>query len=260
MTAPFEIEEAEPIPLSSLVHVRCVRCRAPRVACAPGQQSNALCGPCRSTEARSATRISRLPAVAPPRMVVEGSEKILAPEPSQRVELIPPELVCGDFCGHAQPGPVTELWRTAVDAGWSALVRHSRARNMQADGKQGAKVEDFWSVRFRRDDWAGYAVRRGDLWDSVCITGVALPPFLALGMTDLRQWLAAPERPDGVELGAWVAGISKRVRDQGLASKQVRCPGPGECAWVDEARGDHTHRANGDIKIKKTRKDQASGF
>lgn len=138
--------------------------------------------------------------------------------------------------------------------GWQVLTQHSRARNMQANGKQGAKVEDFWGVRFRRGEWAGYAVRRGDAWDGVCVTGSVLPPFLALGVTDLRVWLAEPERP-----ASWYQEIRERVKARDLASKQRACPGPGLCAWVDEGRGDHTHRANGDIKIKKTRKEQVSG-
>lgn len=259
MTAPFEIEDPEPIPLSSLVHVRCVRCRAPKVACAPGQRGNALCGACRRQVARSAATILRLPAVPPPHVAAEGSQKILAQIPAERAELIPAELVCAWRCSHPQPGPVWDLLRAAEDTDWRVEVRHSRGRVMGGNGKQLAPAE-MWSVRFRRGSWAGYAVRRGESWDSVCITGRGLHPFLALGVTDLRQWLADPERPDGVELAAWVAGISKRVRDRGLASKNVKCPGPGECVWVDEGRGDHTHRANGDIKIKKSWAEQKTGL
>lgn len=251
MTAPFEIEEPEPIPLSGLVHVRCVQCRAPKVACAPDQTAVALCGGCRAKVAASATGILRLPAVPPLHVLAEGGEKILAQIPAERTELVPPELVCEAQCDHDEPGPVTELWATAIDLGWRTELRHSRARNMQADGKQGAKVEDFWSVRFRHGGWAGYAVRRGNVWDGVCITGAALPPFLALGVTELRVWLADPEQP-----ASWYAEIRERVKARDLASRQRACPGPGECAWVDEARGDHTHRANGDIKIKKSRAEQ----
>ena len=132
------------------------------------------------------------------------------------------------------------------------MLGHSRGGVMGGNGKQLA-VAELWSVRFRRGAWQGYAVRRGSAWDSVCIAGATLPPFLALGVTDLRQWLADPERPGGVEVGAWIENLKAQSSKRAKASKIVKCPGPGECAWVDEQRGDHTHRANGEIKIKTTR-------
>lgn len=118
---------------------------------------------------------------------------------------------------------------------------------MGGNGKQLA-VADLWSVRFRRGEWMGYAVRRGAAWDSVCVTGATLPPFMRLGVTALREWLADPDRPP-----AWYGEILLKQDAQALAAKQVACPGRGACAWVDEARGMHTHRGNGDIKPKVTK-------
>lgn len=129
--------------------------------------------------------------------------------------MVPPELVCEPgLCVHEKPGPVLDFWIEAQAAGWVAQIQHSRSVPMYITGKQGAKVEDFWSVRFRRGGWGGYAVRRGASWDSVCVTGAALPPFLALKMTDLRTWLADPERDP-----SWYQEIRDRVAAQKARQK-----------------------------------------
>jgi len=171
---------------------------------------------------------------------------------SERAEMVPPEQVCPLPCGHDAPKPVEDLATFAFKADWRVMLGHSRGRVVGGNGKQLA-VAELWSVRFRRGTWQGYAVRRGSAWESVCIAGETLPPFLALGVTELRAWLADPERPGGVEAEAWVENLKAQASRRAVAGKIVKCPGPGECAWVDERRGDHTHRANGEIKIKTTR-------
>lgn len=179
------------------------------------------------------------------------------PEAEALPELRPPESVCPLFvygsgepgCGHDEPGPVRDLIGAALLAGWTVARGHSRGGVMGGTGRQLA-VADIWSVRFRRPGWMGYAVRRGNTWDSVCVAGASLPPFLALGVTDLREWLADPEQGAG-----WYEGIRLRVAAQKLAAKKVKCPGAPSCT---EERH-HEHRGDGAIKFPKPRSKIESG-
>ncbi len=132
---------------------------------------------------------------------------------SERAELLPPEYVCGDACVHDLAKPVEDLRALAAGHGWQVLVQHSRGGVVGGTGKQLA-VADMWSVRFRRDRWMGYAVRRGDAWSSVCVAGETLPPFLKLGITGLKEWLAEPERP-----ASWYADIVKAEAERAAAQK-----------------------------------------
>lgn len=257
----------------------CRRCSAERVVYAAGQEGNVLCGACRITEASLATAISRLPAV-PPSPVVGSGSGFSGPEngsqavdqcpvcaATQREPLctftghvppVPPELVCMQYCGHPLPTPVYDLDDVAILAGWRTEVRHSRGRVMGGNGKQLAAA-DVWSVRMHRGTWMAYAVRRGDVWQSVCITGAALPPFLALGVTELREWLADP---DGCG-PAWVDKIRGKVAASELHKKLVRCPGAPLCVLhgPDVKVGpDHTHRADGAIVKKVSRKEAQAGL
>lgn len=253
MTAPFEIEEPEPVAWSHLVRVACVRRCGAQTLADPSQLANALCGPCRLAEASVVTTIQRLPAKTPPRMVWSGSGSRGPEDGSERAELVPPEFVCGTLCVHEVPGPVRDLCQVAEDHGWAYLETHSRGGVMGGNGKQLA-VADMWVVRFRKPGWMGYAARRGDEWDSVCITGATLPPFLVLGVTDLRQWLADPEGC-GAE---WRHAIRDRVARQALHKKIVSCPGAPACVPQGPGRvvaPEHTHRADGSIVIKVSRKE-----
>jgi hypothetical protein len=165
---------------------------------------------------------------------------------------------------------VSELINLLRERGWQLRWQHSRGGVMGGAGKQLAPAE-MWSVRFRRGAWQGYAVRRGGAWDSVCVAGEALPPFLALGVTDLRVWLADPAQPP-----EWYDKIRKRVAGAALASKVIKCPGPGECALdlvrlafvpLRMAMGsrqmalipDHTHRGDGATKIKNSKAERKTG-
>jgi len=279
VTAPFEIEEAEALPIdrSHLVRVACVRRCGQQTLADPSQVANALCGPCRLAEASVAATILRLPAVAPPPMAQGGYAVSLAPRAAERAEngcpicatarveatcsyaghekAVSGAVVCrGEYCGHALPAPVHALDADAMAAGWDTVVRHS-----VLGGKH------VWSVRFRRSGaWAGYAVRRGDAWTSVCITGETLPPFLALGVTDLRQWLADPAACGE----AWVEAARQRAAAGALHKKIIRCPGAPRCVAQGPARApdaavigpEHTHRADGSIVKKVSRKQAVQGM
>jgi hypothetical protein len=273
MTAPLEIEEPEPVPLSGLLRTRCRICRTAEALAAPDQVGNAMCGPCRLAEASAATTIQRLPAETPPVGVLGGSEinypqsgsqGALVPCPvcatskieklctyTGHVPPVPPKLVCPPGCPHPMPGPVQDLQALALRLDWKTSVVHSRGKPAGA-----RTVSDLWSVRFRRLRWAGYAVRIGDTWKNVAVSGDTLTPLVSvLGVTELREWLKQPEQDQ-----EWYSKIKKRRADAALAGKTRACPGPGECVWVDEKRGDHTHRANGDIKIKNSKKEKVGGL
>lgn len=232
------------------VHVDCTRCGAHGVVAAPGQEADALCGGCRLVDASLATAISRLPAETPSPMVWSGSSVSEPHEAAQGVEAVacPPGREI-----HVPPKPVSDLADAAWAAGWSRQVRHSVVGGV-----------DWWSVRFGRPGWGGYAVRRGDAWVSVCVTGETLPPFMALGVTELRQWLADPAACGE----AWFAEVRRKVAAAELHAKQVRCPGPPRCvvvgpwtaAGVAPAPGEHTHRADGSIVRKVSRKEAQAGL
>lgn len=236
------------------VHVDCTRCGAHGVVAAPGQEVEALCGGCRLVEASLATAISRLPAETPPPMVWSGSGDSEPQEAAQAVKVVP----CGTLCVHPVPRPVRDLCSAAEASGWSVSERHSVAGGV-----------DWWSVRFGRNlpdggAFAGYAVRRGDAWVSVCVTGETLPPFMALGVTELRTWLADPAACGE----AWFAEVRRKVAAAELHAKQVRCPGPPRCvvagpwtaAGVAPVPGEHTHRADGAIVRKVSRKEAQAGL
>lgn len=236
--------------------VDCSGCGAGNVVCAPSQTVGALCGKCRAQVASTAATILRLPAETPPRVVWSTPE---IPEPEIGSEAVTPETVCGSSCDHDEPNPVTDLHALAIDQGWYAEIQHSRGTPAGARA-----VVEMWSVRFRRGTWAGYAVRRGDAWKSVCVTGAALPPFLALGVTELREWLADPDACGP----AWCDAIRAKVARAALHAKQVACPGAPLCVpsgpWtvdgVGPARLDHTHRGDGGIVKKVSRKEQAGAL
>ncbi len=155
-----------------------------------------------------------------------GTHFRAAPGGSERTLLTPPEYVCppfgstpeggikvGRFGCHEAPGPVEGLALDAWDHDWQVLTQHSRGGVVGGTGKQLA-VADMWSVRFRREGWMGYAVRRGSVWSSVCVAGVDLPPFLGLGVTELGQWLADPARD-----ASWYQAIRDRKAEQAAATK-----------------------------------------
>lgn len=174
-------------------------------------------------------------------------------EEVERPEVVAPEVVCPEHCGHVAPGPVLDLRKLAVEKGWRAAIQHSRGGVMGGNGKQ-LGVADMWGVRFRRGPWMGYAVRRGAAWGSVCVAGTDLPPFLRLGVTGLREWLAEPARPP-----SWYGEVVAKEAAAALAAKVVPCPGVAGCRWDDPQSLRHTHRGNGDVKQRKARKQAEHG-
>lgn len=241
----FEFEEPQPINASHLVHCACVVCGGVALA-APSQAQKARCTACVGAGVDgSALRGSYTPG------------RLLSPlRPSEAVveqpEVRPPVLVCLPECEHPMPDPVRDLTLYAIAQGWQVVVQHSAGGVMGGNGKQLADAQ-MWGMRLRMGaKWQGYAVRRGAQWESVCVAGETLPPFLTLGITELRTWLAEPEQP-----ASWYAGLRAKAAAQAQAAKIVKCPGPGACGWT--AAGEHTHRANGDIKPKASRSKREHG-
>lgn len=148
-----------------------------------------------------------------------GSETPGPQDGSEPVAIVPPEFVCG-MCHHVPPGPVGDLDGLAVGKGWATRVQHSRGMVMGGTGKQLA-VADMWSVRFRRDGWMGYAVRRGAAWSSIAVAGATLPPFLAFGVTELRHWLADPSSDP-----ALLDEVRRREADRAMKAKAAAAARP----------------------------------
>lgn len=145
-----------------------------------------------------------------------GWANVRPPEELSEAPVLRQSAVCElNGCGHSAPAPVTSLLSLAHGLGWRAVVQHSRGGVMS--GAKQLADKDLWSVRFASTKglgWQGYAVRRGDAWESVCVTGRDLPPFLKLGVTDLKEWLEQPDQP-----ASWYADIVKRVSDQKARQK-----------------------------------------
>lgn len=254
-------------------------CGAGNVVTAPARAASALCASCLAARASESAAISLQRLQDASGVHEAGSAVPYAPRAAERaaqgcpvcattqreplctypghVEAVAPELVCPpDACGHAVPGPMLDLMMLFTEHGWITSHWHSRGKPAGARA-----VAEMWSVRFRRGTWAGYAVRRGGAWGSVCITGTALPPFLALGVTELREWLADPEACGP----AWCDAIRAKVARAALHAKEVRCPGspvckpqgplvPGGAVVIEWC--EHTHRADGAIVKKVSRKER----
>lgn len=206
--------------MTHLLEAPCRECGAMTLA-DPSQLANVMCGPCRLADASVRATIPTLPAETPP-SIYRVPSRLRGPENGvQRAESIPPEYVCPPArkggCEHTPPRPVSDLCDLAWGSGWHREYRHSRGGVVGGTGKQLA-VKDLWSVRFRRDGWMGYAVRRGDEWSSICIAGAELPPFLGCGLAELKDWLADPAV--GGCLDQWVADIRARKAEQVAAQKE----------------------------------------
>ncbi len=211
----FEFEEPQPVAASHLLRCACCVCGHETLA-DPAYVAMARCARC----------------MPPGGAVVGGGIPpparggFYALRPAQRVvdvvKVVPPESVCPVFaygqgapeCGHEAPAPVGSLAGLALDCGWLVARGHSRGGVMGGNGRQLAAA-DMWSVRFRRPGWQAYAVRRGAAWSSVALAGDALHPFMAAGVTDLKEWLQA----GGAMSAEWYAAIVKREADKATRTK-----------------------------------------
>ncbi len=232
-----------------LIETECVSCWRPTLA-APEAAGRARCSACHAGGVSVA-----LPPVdepAPGWVWAAAGAPLRGPEAvALRGEHPAPEFVCLDGCDHVRPGPVDTLLARGEVHGWRTEVLHSRGTGVAANGRP-LTVADYWSVRAGKrigeHQYRAFAVRRGLTWDTVGVVGGGRPPFMQLSVTDLVDWLEDPARPD-----EWFRAVVRRREMQARAAKVVRCPGPGECEWVDGERGEHTHRASGEIKPRQAR-------
>lgn len=120
------------------------------------------------------------------------------------------------------PGPVEKLVAEGSALGWR--VRKQWARGYLPHATTGAPgvSQDSYAVRFAREGWGAWAIRRGDSWPFVWMWGTALLPFGLAGVTDLRQWLADPAAC-GAE---FFDAIRRRVADQEKARKAAAAVRP----------------------------------
>lgn len=240
------------MPASHLVKARCRECGADALT-VPERAREARCGPCLSAKHGAGCGValgSYGPVVARfGRLTASVAEKFANGE-MYRLDSIAPEVMSQDPrpADYWEPGPVTSLAESARLWGWEVRAQHAR-------GRYGMTVQDSWVLRFglhRRTDNRAYAVRVGGAWKSVCVWGPELPPCLKMGIEDLKLWLKAEGRlaPD------WFDQVTAKRDAQALAAKIIACPGPPEC---ERLKSEHTHRANGDVKAKRVRKDVENG-
>jgi hypothetical protein len=209
MTAPFEIDvEAVEIEASHLLSVRCADCGS-RTLAAPGRERLARCATCwGGSVIVPASSMSYTTPVGYPLWRREVPEAVRpaypAPEVSSRDDIA---ALHGVAHGVVWPGAVEKLASDGCALHWD--VRKTWARGClphATTGRPGAP-EDSYAVRFARETWSAWAVYRGGAWKFVWMVGRDLPPFGLGGVTDLREWLADPEK-----LTSWYGAIRERAR------------------------------------------------
>lgn len=170
-------------------------------------------------------------------MAGEGSEKILPQNRSQvgadfyDGERLPPAV---EEVAEAYPAPSVSSRDRRVPTGWSApvLTLEREAKKLGwltskawAHGSMPHSIlgtpgapRDSYSVTFGTKDgkWQGYAIYAAGSWQSIIVAGKRLPPFSAMGRTDLSAWLAEPDREP-----SWYMTI-RALRAQQLANTKAR--------------------------------------
>ncbi len=124
------------------------------------------------------------------------------------------------------------------ELGWLTKVQHSHGT------LAGARTENHVvGIRFAGYGRGAYAIRAGGTWKSFMVWGPGRPPFPVGGLTLFKEWLTV----HGNVPTEWYGEIKAKRAASALATKVVRCP---DGCTITES---HTHRANGDVKPRKTR-------
>lgn len=211
MSEGWEFEEPEPVEASHLLRTWC-SCGTETLA-APGWVRSARCAPCLARDTGGGVVYAGLPYSLPvgyPLGIAAQREVERVPHPAPEVSTRDPrpESV-------SEPLTVTDLAVYAGARGWAVTVAYSRGNGVHGTTGRPTALAEYWSVRFARGGYAGYAVRRDGTWHSVAVRGLELPPFLAMGITELKQWLEQPERP-----AQWYSDIVTRRAEQKAAARQ----------------------------------------
>ncbi len=141
-------------------------------------------------------------------------------------------------CTCAERGEIPLLMIEGSQLGWHSKVQHSHGT------LAGARTESHVvGIRFAGYGRGAYAIRAGGTWKSFMVWGPGRTPFPVGGLTLFKEWLTA----HGDLTTEWYGGIEAKRAASVRPSKGVRCPDG--CKIKDL----HTHRANGDVKPKKTR-------
>ena len=90
------------------------------------------------------------------------------------------------------PGVTVALAAWGRECGWEVCVQYSRGCKPHATTGRPGPVKSWWGVRFARAGWGACAVHDGKAWDSICAWGSDLPPFMTLGITELKEYLREP--------------------------------------------------------------------
>jgi len=136
-----------------------------------------------------------------------------APEVSSLAGLMPPQ---------GWPAAVESLAAAGSVRGWD--VRRQWARGCLPHATTGAPgaVQDSYAVRFAREGWGAWTVRRGAGWPFVWMWGLTLLPFGLGNVTDLKTWLTFGGTNDPVFFDA----IRVRVAEQEAARKAAALARP----------------------------------
>lgn len=142
-------------------------------------------------------------------------DRLIRPQSDEQASVVPPAYPAPSVSSRdvaepgAWPGPVELLGQQAARYGWQVALAYARGCMPHATtGRPGAE-RDSYSVRFARGDWQGYAIHAADAWQSIMVTGRALPPFGMMGRTELSVWLSDPDQP-----AAWYDAVRTRVAEQ----------------------------------------------
>jgi hypothetical protein len=218
VSAPMEFDvEPREVPASHLVVTRCCVCGVGGVLAAPGRARLARCiehlGS--SVIVPRGTMAYGTPVGYPNPFGKGGAPEIEreaypAPEPAAR---------------SPWPSAVEKLAHDAAELGWTVGRQSARGCfSNRATGRPGAVCDSF-ALTFRSGAWplpgerepsgrAAYAVYAKAGWQSICMYGPDLPWFLGGSVTDLREFLAAPDRD-----AAWFDAIRARNTEKAARAK-----------------------------------------
>lgn len=200
MTQAFEFDvEPREVPASHLVVTRCCVCGVGGVLAAPGRARAARC----IEHLGTGVVLPRGSAYTAPVGWPNGFGKGSVPEIGREAYPSSEPQARGSW-----PLAVEKLAQEAAELGWQVGRQSARGCfSHRTTGRPGAVCDSF-ALTFRDRPGTGraaYAVYAKAGWQSICLYGPDLPWFMGGSVTDLREFLAAPDRD-----AAWFDAIRAR--------------------------------------------------
>lgn len=225
MTQAFEFDvEPREVPASHLVVTQCCECGAGGVLAAPDRARLARCAAHLGTGVVVAPgSMAWTPVVGYPDPFGKGGGPVI-----EREAYPPAEGVARE----SWPGAVEKLAQEAVELGWAVSRQSARGCfSHRTTGRPTAACDSF-ALRFRPDVWPlpgerescgrqAYAVYAKAGWQSICVYGPDLPWFMGCSVTDLREFLAVPDRD-----AAWFDAIRVRNAESAARAKLAAATRP----------------------------------